>query len=688
MRSDMDNPGHMIRIFRNRLNVTIEELSAKSNVAVNTISNYERNRTKPRPATLRLLIEALQLDKGDQERLMGAVHSWPYPREGQGPPGAEHGDGVGGGVLPPASVTAVPAATALQPGTGEVENTQATNAPPPTGSTTRPTIPRRAALAASAGAGVAALGLIPVLAQALREPHSEQSLEEINNYQSNPLIKVGQNLRKSVLFGGPMNIYSDFPYTGNELLISSLRYGIDYVIQRRNGEIGNAIVHVPLDYGRNVECAERYDIEKERINSRKIARDKGAIGCIGPFNSGVAGITIDNIKGSVPVVTLATNSTIHQTALSVRKEPWFFQILPIDNLQGLAMAAAAETIGAAGVFIIRGSDNYAIGLANDLRLALQESPTTKIIGSSAVTTCNGNYEELIKEINDSSIATKDSIEFNTIVYMGVIRSDIGKVWSALRRAFPKVNIIGSEALFDPTFLDYLGKEGMKEESNTYITIPNVPGDMITGSEMEMYRNIEGRWSSDNKGMQPPIYLQFVISATNLFVDAVVFSRARKVEEIREYISNRVQQSGRILGLEWRFQNSGITSLDRMSLVRLRDSRFDTSSNNIVVFERLGSLWPEWRKFRDEQLGPAWALAEEARKRGDAEQAAAHWGDVVRKLEEFSNSDPQAGLVGWGPAMEKLRAACDIAIRGSAGFVNVEEYVVKRARAWGRLRIRW
>ena len=61
--------GAHVRVHRQRLGMTQEELAARTGVSVRSIRNLEAGRTgRPRPATVRLLADAFELAGADRDR--------------------------------------------------------------------------------------------------------------------------------------------------------------------------------------------------------------------------------------------------------------------------------------------------------------------------------------------------------------------------------------------------------------------------------------------------------------------------------------------------------------------------------------------------------------------------------------------------------------------------------------------
>ena len=61
--------GHRMRTHRLRLGLSQDDLAQRAGVDVKTVGNIEAGRTRPRPSTVRLLVDALQLDGDDRADL-------------------------------------------------------------------------------------------------------------------------------------------------------------------------------------------------------------------------------------------------------------------------------------------------------------------------------------------------------------------------------------------------------------------------------------------------------------------------------------------------------------------------------------------------------------------------------------------------------------------------------------------
>jgi len=58
--------GQKVRVYRMRLGWSQEDLAGRAGVDVKTVGNIETGRTRPRLSTIRLLIQALQLNDRDR----------------------------------------------------------------------------------------------------------------------------------------------------------------------------------------------------------------------------------------------------------------------------------------------------------------------------------------------------------------------------------------------------------------------------------------------------------------------------------------------------------------------------------------------------------------------------------------------------------------------------------------------
>ena len=57
--------GEQLKDMRVRRAMSQDDLAEKAGVGLNTVNRLERNRTEPRPSTLRKLAEALDVDPGE-----------------------------------------------------------------------------------------------------------------------------------------------------------------------------------------------------------------------------------------------------------------------------------------------------------------------------------------------------------------------------------------------------------------------------------------------------------------------------------------------------------------------------------------------------------------------------------------------------------------------------------------------
>jgi len=186
--------------------------------------------------------------------------------------------------------------------------------------------------------------------------------------------------------------------------------------------------------------------------------EKNIIGVVGLPFSGESQATgnIFEQAGLVHITPSATNPELTKNGWTT-----FFRALGNDNVQGPAVKALADKLGAKSVYVVQDDSDYGIGLSETAQKALGD----EVAGTDKVTTGQKDFSAVVSKIMNA----KPDAVFYSGYYAEGAPLDQQLVSKGYQGTF-----IGPDGVKDDQFIKLAGSAS----SNAYFTCPCLPGDLI------------------------------------------------------------------------------------------------------------------------------------------------------------------------------------------------------------------
>lgn len=191
-------------------------------------------------------------------------------------------------------------------------------------------------------------------------------------------------------------------------------------------------------------------------------KEQDIVGVVGLPFSGESQATgnIFEQAGLVHITPSATNPDLTKNKWST-----FFRALGNDNVQGPAVGALADKLGAKKVYVIQDDSDYGIGLSATAQKALG----SKVDGTDKVTTGQKDFSAVVSKVMNA----KPDAVFYSGYYAEGAPLDQQLVSKGYQGTF-----IGPDGVKDNQFIKLAGSAS----SNAYFTCPCLPGDLIPDFE--------------------------------------------------------------------------------------------------------------------------------------------------------------------------------------------------------------
>jgi branched-chain amino acid transport system substrate-binding protein len=286
--------------------------------------------------------------------------------------------------------------------------------------------------------------------------------------------------------------------------------------------------------------------------------DKSVVAVIGHFNSGAAKLSIPILnKANLVMVSPAnTYPGLTKPGKGVANEPNVYypnskrnyaRVVPADDLQGVAAANWAKSLGVKKVYILHDQELYGKGLA-DIFEASAKKQGIEILGNNGIDSKASDYKAVMNGIKDKA---PDLIYFG-----GTTQTNAGQLIKDMRNVgmtADKVKFMGPDGTFEQALID----AGGKDAEGVYATFGGVPARELKGTGQKWYESYKKQYKSE-----PEAYAAYGYESAKVIVDAINKVCKNDREAIRDAVLNTKNFNG-VLGT-WSFDPNGDTTLTTLS----------------------------------------------------------------------------------------------------------------------------
>ncbi|MBD2100789.1 branched-chain amino acid ABC transporter substrate-binding protein [Leptolyngbya sp. FACHB-261] len=366
-----------------------------------------------------------------------------------------------------------------------------------------------------------------------------------------------------------LKIVSSLPMTGSSLgqtqtIINGIKQALDETNSAAcDGKI--KLEYEPLDDA--TAAAGKWDPAQETANANQAAADPNIVAYIGTYNSGAAKLAIP-ILNQADVVMVSPANTYPGLTKPGKGEPNepniyypkntrnFARVVPADDLQGVAAANWAKSLGAKRVYILDDQELYGKGIA-DIFDQTAKKIGLEVLGHEGIDAKAADYKALMTKIK--------ALNPDLIYFGGITQNNAGQLIKDARNVGmtnDKVKIMGPDGTFEQALIDAAGKDA----EGYYATFGGVPGKELTGAGKTWYENYKTKYNAE-----PEAYASYGYEAAKVVVNGINQVCKNDRAAIRDAVMGTKDFKG-LLGT-WSFDANGDTSLGTMSGNVVKDGKF-------------------------------------------------------------------------------------------------------------------
>lgn len=333
--------------------------------------------------------------------------------------------------------------------------------------------------------------------------------------------------------GGTIDIYSSLPLQGaSRPQTTAMVNGIKLALQQANNKAGDFTVkYTSLDD--STAQAGNWTPEATSQNARKVCQDDKAGVYIGEFNSGASAVSIPilnecgmpQISPANTAVGLTTDEPGADKGEPDKYYPTgkrtYTRIVPIDTIQGAALATTMKQDGCTKVAMTNDKEVYGAGLSRNVELAAQQQDLN-ILFNEGIDPKAPNYRSLASKAKGQGA--------DCFIYAGITANNAVQLYKDFAAAIPGVKMYGGDGVAESGFVD--PKEGGLPTSvskNVQLTVATLSPDDYPPQGQEFFSDFEDTYGEKN----PDPYAIYGYEAMNLALDAIQRAGSSDKEKILE-----------------------------------------------------------------------------------------------------------------------------------------------------------
>lgn len=370
--------------------------------------------------------------------------------------------------------------------------------------------------------------------------------------------------------GTALTIYSSFPFQGAPRSIStSTANGIRLALKQVRHRAGDfELRYVSLDD--STVQAGNWTPEATAANARRAAQDETAIAYIGDFNSGATAISLPILNEAGLAQVSPSNTAVGLTTDepgAADGEPdkyyptgtrTFVRIVPIDTIQGAAIATLMKADGCTNVFIINDEEVYGAGLARNIERSAAAQGVT-VLGNSGLDPRSPNYRSIAARLESEGA--------ECFAFAGTTPNNAVALFKDVHAALPAARLYGGDGVSDSPFVDP-AEGGIPADvaRRTQITVATLPPEAYPPAGRRFFEDYEKAYGD----AAPEPYAVYGYEAARLVIDAIRRAGDRGNDRgavVEQLFRTRGRES--VLGT-YDIDEKGDTTLTAYGAYRIRD----------------------------------------------------------------------------------------------------------------------
>jgi branched-chain amino acid transport system substrate-binding protein len=335
--------------------------------------------------------------------------------------------------------------------------------------------------------------------------------------------------------GGSLTVYSSLPLQGASRPQSEdVIKGIRLALKQKGGKCGDfTIDYQSLDDA--TAATGKWEPGATAANARKAAQDENTIAYIGEFNSGASAISIP-ITNEAGILHVSPSNTAYGLTKSgpgaEEGEPdKYYQanpdvrnygrVVPIDNIQGAALATYMQEEGVQKVYILDDAEVYGKGVAANTKIAA-EKLGIEIVGEDSWEGKAANYRALASKIKATGA--------DAVFTGGIIDNNAPQLFKDLNAAMPEAKLFGPDGV---ATVDFTKEIPDKVQAQTYMTAPTLSPEELPPAGQQFYKDFEAEYGEPQDEIDP--YAVYGYEAMAIVCDSIAEGgddRAAVIEAFR------------------------------------------------------------------------------------------------------------------------------------------------------------
>jgi branched-chain amino acid transport system substrate-binding protein len=355
-----------------------------------------------------------------------------------------------------------------------------------------------------------------------------------------------------------VTVYSSLPLQGAQRpQTTDMVKGIELALEQVGGKAGDiAVSYESLDD--STAQAGSWTPEAVSANARKAAQDDSTAVYIGEFNSGGSAVSIPILnEAGVPQISPA-NTAVGLTTDEPGAEPGepdkyypsgertYARIVPMDTIQGAALATLMKQDGCAKVQLLNDKEVYGAGLGRNIESSAEQQGLD-IVSNEAIDKNAANYRSLA--------AKADAAGADCMVFSGITANNAVQLYKDFAAALPDAKLYGPDGVAETGFSD--PKEGgipADVAARVKVTVATLSPDEYPEQGQRFFADFEQKYGEKH----PNPYAIYGYEAMRLALDAIERSQTgEKPDILKALFESKDRES--VLGT-YSIDENGDTSL--------------------------------------------------------------------------------------------------------------------------------
>jgi branched-chain amino acid transport system substrate-binding protein len=364
-----------------------------------------------------------------------------------------------------------------------------------------------------------------------------------------------------------IKIVSSLPRTGSaKQQTDTMVNGIKLALEEAGYKAGPFTIRYE-DMDDATAMAGQATADQESANARRAANDPTVMAYIGPYNSGVAKMSMPilNEVGLLMISPATTNVGLTKPGLGEPGEPRiyrptgkinYFRVVPADDMQGNLAVDWAKDMGLKSVYILDDKTLYGQGLANIFE---KRSKALGLIvtGRDSVDSTSQEFRSKITDI----LSTRPDL----VYFGGTTQTKGGQICKELFEAGYTGKMMCPDGCMEEAFIQAAGPKNA--DGKVFVTFGGVlPKDQV-GKGKEFVDNYIKKY-----GRMPEAYAIYAYEATKVALNAIEKAGKKDRAAIVAACADTTDFPG-ALGT-WSFDENGDTTLKTLSGSVVKNGEFE------------------------------------------------------------------------------------------------------------------